>query len=75
VDHREWTCSNCGGHHDRNVNAARNLKPLAIATSSAALPSSDVVHAVSDGKVTPGIYEFRSQEGSGHEYGCAHFCA
>jgi len=77
---REWPCSHCGAHHDRNVNAARNLKRLATATalpvaSSAAMPSTDVAHAVSGGKVTPVIYDFRPQEGSGQEDGCAHFRA
>ena len=27
---REWECPNCGAHHDRNQNAARNLRKLAL---------------------------------------------
>lgn len=27
---REWTCKSCGAHHDRDVNAARNLANVAL---------------------------------------------
>ncbi len=26
----KWDCPNCGAHHDRNQNAARNLRKLAL---------------------------------------------
>ena len=26
----KWDCPNCGTHHDRNENAARNLRKLAL---------------------------------------------
>lgn len=34
LDVREWTCSNCGAYHDRDINAAKNILNRGLATLS-----------------------------------------
>jgi putative transposase len=78
---RTWTCTACGTAHDRDRNAAINLKRLATET---ALPAAKLssnggttaqrVCAVV-GKDTPVRHEFGQQDGSGQEKNRAHLCA
>jgi putative transposase len=78
---RSWTCLQCGAHHDRDVNAALNLKRLATATAlPVASPSGNGGTAVGMvpivvGKVTPVRYECGQQDASGQEENGAHDCA
>jgi putative transposase len=78
---RAWTCAQCGEHHERDHNAALNLKRLATVTAlPVASPTGNggVAPGIAPGaagKVTPVRHELGVQAGSGQEESGAHTCA
>ena len=83
---RNWSCIECGACHDRDVNAANNLKRLATGALAArtALPEASLTATSGTtagtspavgGKVTPVRYEHGQQDGSGQEEDTEHICS
>jgi len=85
LSQRTWSCA-CGARHDRDVNAAINLKRLAtdalaavtalpVASPAAMQGTAAGLNPAGGGVVTPVRYEYGQQDGSGQEENAAHFCA
>jgi len=78
---REWTCQNCGLTHDRDKNAALNLKRLAtthalpVASQTVTNDTGLGIVSISVGKVTPVSYDCGLKVTSGQEENREHICS
>lgn len=75
---REWTCKSCSSFHDRDKNAALNLKRLATETalpvaSQSVTNDTRMRSSIPGGKVTPVRYECGQEDASGQEENAEHF--
>lgn len=81
LQERSWQCKNCNAFHDRDINAAINLKRLAtgtalpVASHSAMNDTGIGIISISGGKVTPVRYECGQQDTSGQEINREHICS
>ena len=65
---RQWTCPGCGANHDRDVNAAENIRDIGLADAlgySVCIKSSSMSMPVSAGDMAKGVglLRHRSQKG------------
>jgi putative transposase len=65
---RSWTCANCGAQHDRDINAAINLKNLAGSEDLKVRPVSACGVEGSGGGTDPAVKPATMKQENGHDH-------